>query len=50
MEICHEAIEHGLLLRPLGNVLYLTPPYCITSGELAWIYQQIDRVLTKVLQ
>jgi adenosylmethionine-8-amino-7-oxononanoate aminotransferase len=30
------AQEHGILLRPLGNVLYLMPPYC-TSDE------QIDR-------
>jgi adenosylmethionine---8-amino-7-oxononanoate aminotransferase len=50
MEIRHQAIEHGLLLRPLGNVLYIMPPYCITETELAWVYQQIDRVLTKVLQ
>jgi adenosylmethionine---8-amino-7-oxononanoate aminotransferase len=50
MEIRHQAIEHGLLLRPLGNVLYLMPPYCINPDELAWVYQQIDRVLTKVLQ
>jgi adenosylmethionine-8-amino-7-oxononanoate aminotransferase len=36
MEIRHHAIEHGLLLRPLGNVLYLRPPYWI-AAELAWV-------------
>lgn len=25
----------GLLLRPLGNVVYLLPPYCITPAQLA---------------
>ncbi|MFA7429171.1 MAG: adenosylmethionine--8-amino-7-oxononanoate transaminase [Rhodospirillaceae bacterium] len=24
----------GLLLRPLGNVVYLLPPYCVTDAEL----------------
>ena len=29
------ALARGVLLRPLGNVLYLMPPYCITSDEIA---------------
>jgi adenosylmethionine---8-amino-7-oxononanoate aminotransferase len=48
-KIGHQAIAHGVLLRPLGNVLYLMPPYCITETELAWVYQQIDLVLADVL-
>jgi adenosylmethionine---8-amino-7-oxononanoate aminotransferase len=47
-EIRHHAIAHGVLLRPLGNVLYLMPPYCITENELEWVYEQIDRVLENV--
>ena len=31
----------GVLLRPLGNVLYLLPPYCITRDELQKIYSLI---------
>jgi adenosylmethionine---8-amino-7-oxononanoate aminotransferase len=49
MEIRQQAIECGILLRPLGNVLYLMPPYCITEAELGWVYEQIDRVLERVL-
>ncbi len=49
MEIRAQAIECGILLRPLGNVLYLMPPYCIEEAELGWIYGQIDRVLARVL-
>ena len=48
-KIGHHAIARGVLLRPLGNVLYLMPPYCITESELAWVYGQIDRVLGEVL-
>ncbi len=32
---------NGILLRPLGNVLYLLPPYCITREELQTIYSAI---------
>ena len=28
------AVERGVLLRPLGDVLYWMPPYCITDDEL----------------
>ena len=27
-------ISEGVLLRPLGNVIYILPPYCITDEEL----------------
>lgn len=33
---------HNVLLRPLGNVLYLMPPYCVTEQELQQSYQLID--------
>jgi adenosylmethionine-8-amino-7-oxononanoate aminotransferase len=29
------ALEHGVLLRPLGDVLYWMPPYCIDEEALA---------------
>lgn len=35
----------GFLLRPLGNTIYLMPPYCITNSELESIYQVIRRIL-----
>ena len=38
-------LEEGFLLRPLGNTIYLMPPYCITPSELESIYQAIRRVL-----
>jgi len=28
------ALNHGVLLRPLGDVLYWMPPYCIDSAQL----------------
>ncbi|HET6914390.1 MAG TPA: adenosylmethionine--8-amino-7-oxononanoate transaminase [Rhodanobacteraceae bacterium] len=27
-------LEHGMLLRPLGDTIYFLPPYCITPDEI----------------
>lgn len=45
LEIRKRGIAQGLLLRPLGNVLYIMPPYCIAEDELAFIYQGITTIL-----
>jgi adenosylmethionine-8-amino-7-oxononanoate aminotransferase len=34
-------MNKGINLRPLGNVLYILPPYCITDSELKQIYDSI---------
>ncbi|MHB8260274.1 MAG: adenosylmethionine--8-amino-7-oxononanoate transaminase [Bacteroidia bacterium] len=31
-------IRSGILLRPLGNVIYILPPYCISATDLSYIY------------
>jgi adenosylmethionine-8-amino-7-oxononanoate aminotransferase len=38
-------LERGILLRPLGNVFYVLPPYCITKDELHRIYNEIQAFL-----
>jgi adenosylmethionine-8-amino-7-oxononanoate aminotransferase len=40
-----EFLARGLLLRPLGNVLYLMPPYCIDEGGLHRAWDIVDDVL-----
>ena len=35
------ALEHGVFIRPLGNVVYLLPPLCITDEQLEQCYQAI---------
>jgi adenosylmethionine-8-amino-7-oxononanoate aminotransferase len=39
-------LERGLLLRPLGNVVYFMPPYVITDAEVDWAIAQIRDVIT----
>lgn len=40
-----EFLSRGIVMRPLGNVMYLVPPYCISSEELNFIYENILEVL-----
>lgn len=40
-----EALARQVLLRPLGNVLYVLPPYCITDDQLTRTYQVILELL-----
>ncbi len=42
-------LERGLLLRPLGNVLYFLPPYVITNDEIARGFDTIEEVLMDVM-
>ena len=36
-QIYQHALKHGVLLRPLGNVIYFMPPYIITETELEFL-------------
>ena len=41
-------LERGLLIRPLGNVIYLLPPYCTTEKQLGYAYDSITEVLEQI--
>ncbi|PKV62982.1 adenosylmethionine--8-amino-7-oxononanoate transaminase [Pontibacter ramchanderi] len=32
------ALAQGVILRPLGNIIYVIPPYCITDPQLDQVY------------
>lgn len=38
-------LDRGVLLRPLGSVVYLMPPYCTRPEELRQVYAVIDEFL-----
>lgn len=40
-----KAEEEGLLVRPLGNAVYLMPPYCISNSQLSMIYEKLYTIL-----
>ena len=37
-------MARGFLVRPLGNTIYLMPPYCSTADELDAVYQAIAEI------
>jgi adenosylmethionine-8-amino-7-oxononanoate aminotransferase len=43
-------LERGVLLRPLGNVIYVLPPYAITREELCFVYDAIREVLDLIVE
>ena len=34
-------LKEGILMRPLGNTIYILAPYCIEDEDLAYIYEKI---------
>jgi adenosylmethionine-8-amino-7-oxononanoate aminotransferase len=41
-------ISKGILIRPLGNVIYLVPSYCISDEDLDYIYRAIVEIIEKL--
>lgn len=40
-------LDRGIILRPLGNVVYILPPYCTQQEELDYTYQTILEMLDR---
>lgn len=40
-------LEQGIIMRPLGNIIYILPPYCITEHQLDYIYSKIEEALER---
>jgi adenosylmethionine-8-amino-7-oxononanoate aminotransferase len=41
-------LDAGIILRPLGNTIYILPPYCITDKQLNYIYSKIEQALSDI--
>ncbi len=54
VRVCREVRKHGVILRPLGNVIVLMPPLSMTTEELGRLldvaYQAIERVTESTIQ
>ena len=44
------ALDHGALLRPIGNTVYLMPPYIVGDDEIAQLGRAIDGALERALR
>jgi adenosylmethionine-8-amino-7-oxononanoate aminotransferase len=38
-------IENGVVLRPVGNIVYILPPYIITPQQLQKVYEVVEKAL-----
>ena len=47
-DITRESMQKGIYLRPLGNTVYILPPYCITGEELQKIYTFLEGFLERL--
>lgn len=52
--IAQYALQHGVLIRPIGNHVYFIPPYCITMAEIDQLFnvtiQAIDWAISQPVQ
>jgi len=46
--VCIAAREHGLLTRPIRNMIVLMPPLCITSSQLSRAIEAIRNSIVDV--
>jgi adenosylmethionine-8-amino-7-oxononanoate aminotransferase len=47
--VCEAARAHGLLTRPVGDVLILMPPYCCREEQIARMIEALWLGLNEVL-
>ncbi len=47
-KLYHFFIENGIILRPVGNIVYILPPYVITDSQLDKVYQIVERAIEMV--
>lgn len=45
-----QALQHELLLRPIGNTVYFMPPYVINEADIDFVARQLMQILKKVLR
>ncbi|WP_455257458.1 adenosylmethionine--8-amino-7-oxononanoate transaminase [Peptoniphilus asaccharolyticus] len=48
-QIYKRALEYGLLLRPLGNILYFNPPLVITKEEIDLAIERMKKAFFEIL-
>jgi len=46
--VCLAARKHGLLTRPIRDVVVLMPPYCITDAQLARAVEAVELAIAEV--
>lgn len=50
MAVCREARNHGIFLRPLGNVIVLFPPLSIAAAELEFLLEGVTQAIRSITE
>ena len=45
IKICRALRDRGVLTRPIGNVIVIMPPYCITASQLDKIFNALEAAI-----
>lgn len=45
-QLQQRCLEHGVYLRPLGHVVYLLPPLCLSEAQLDRIHAALDQAIS----
>ncbi|MBF6641645.1 adenosylmethionine--8-amino-7-oxononanoate transaminase [Flavobacterium sp. J49] len=48
MKLYNFFIEHGVILRPVGNIVYILPPYIISTEQLERVYKVVEEAVEMV--
>jgi adenosylmethionine-8-amino-7-oxononanoate aminotransferase len=49
IKVCRAMRERGVLTRPIGNVIVVMPPYCVTSDQLSQIFTALAESIDAVV-
>ncbi len=49
-QVYKEAVKNGVLLRPLGDVIYFMPPYIINEQEIDFMIEVAYKSINKILK
>jgi adenosylmethionine-8-amino-7-oxononanoate aminotransferase len=41
-------IENGVILRPVGNIVYILPPYIISDEQLEKVYGIVEKAVVMI--
>jgi len=48
MKLYNFFIEHGVILRPVGNIVYILPPYIISEQQLEKVYAIVEKAVEMI--
>lgn len=47
-KVCVELMKHGVILRPLGDVVVILPPLSVSMQELDMLFDAVEKAIMKV--